>query len=230
MESLLNNPLFGVVITLGAFEIGKFIYAKTKIAVFNPLLIAIVLIISVLLNFEIPFDAYSSGGDIILFFLGPATVALAVPLYKQSELFKKHFIPVLMGTVVSSLTAMTSLVLLGKAMNVDVDLLRSFIPKSITTPIGIEVSRILGGEPSITIIGILITGITGYIVSPGVCKLFRIKNDIARGVSIGAASHVIGTTKALEIGEVTGAVSSMAIVITGIITLILAPVLVKIIL
>jgi predicted murein hydrolase (TIGR00659 family) len=225
MESLVNNSLFGMVITLGAFEMGKFIYRKTRIAVLNPLLLAITIIISILLKFNISFDTYSKGGDIIVFFLGPATVALAIPLYKQAELFKKYFIPVFFGIIVGALTAMTSVILMGKMMNLDITLIRSFIPKSITTPIGIEVSKALGGEPSITIVGILITGITGYIVSPRVCKLFKIKNDLARGVGIGVASHVIGTTRALEMGEVTGAMSSMAIVITGLVTLILAPLL-----
>uniref|UniRef100_UPI0035627E85 LrgB family protein n=1 Tax=Ilyobacter sp. TaxID=3100343 RepID=UPI0035627E85 len=200
MENLLNNPLFGVILSLGAFEIGKFIYSKTRFAIFNPLLMAISLIILLLLNFNIPFESYNEGGKIIVFFLGPATVVLAVPLYKQSELFKKHFFPIFLGIVVGALTAMTSVVVMGKMVGLDIMLIRSFIPKSITTPIGIEVSKALGGEPSITIMGILITGITGYIVSPMICKLFKINNFIAKGVGIGVASHAIGTTKALEMG------------------------------
>jgi len=230
MENLLNNPLFGVIISLGAFEIGKFIYSKTRMAIFNPLLISVTFIILVLLKFDIPFESYSQGGDIIVFFLGPATVVLAVPLYKQSELFKSYFVPIILGIIVGALVAMISVVLMGKLMGLNITLLRSFMPKSITTPIGIEVSKTLGGEPSITIMGILITGITGYIVAPAVCKLFRIKNYIARGVSIGSASHAIGTTKAIEMGEITGAMSSLAIVVTGLVTLILAPILAGIIL
>lgn len=227
MQDLLNNPLFGVVLTLGAFEIGKLIFSKTKMALFNPLLIAIGLIITILLKLDISLETYNHGGNIIVFLLGPATVTLAIPLYKQSELFKKHFIPILLGIIIGAITAISSVIVMGKMLKLDMDLLLSFVPKSITTPIGIEVSRSIGGEPSITIMGIILTGITGYIVAPKVCKIFKIKNEIAVGIGIGAASHAIGTSKALEMGEVSGAMGSLAIGVTGIITLILAPIMVQ---
>lgn len=230
MEELIKNPLFGIILSIGAFEIGKLINKKTGLAILNPLLLAIIMLIGLLKKFDIPFEDYSIGGNIVLFFLGPATVVLAIPLYKQRELFKRYLIPILLGISVGTITAVSSVIVLSKLAGLNIKLLLSFVPKSITTPIGIEVSRTLGGEPSITIMGILITGITGFIGAPWICRVCNINNSVARGIGIGAASHAIGTTKAIEMGEVEGAMSGLAIGVTGIITLILAPIIVKVML
>lgn len=223
MESLTNTPLFGVVISLVAFEIGKYIFNKTKLALFNPLLIGTIIVMGFLNYFKVPVSNYMVGGDLILFFLAPATVVLAVPLYRQLNLLKKNFLPIMVGGVVGSLTAIISVVVLGKIMGIDQKLLLSFMPKSITTPIGIELSTLLGGIPSITVFAIIVTGIIGNVSAPYVCSLCRIKHPVAKGIGIGISSHAVGTSRAIEMGEVEGAMSALSIVIAGILTIAIAP-------
>ncbi|MCI7222693.1 MULTISPECIES: LrgB family protein [Fusobacterium] len=224
-EMIVNDLFFGIVISFIAFEIGKFIFKKTQSPIFNPLLIGTLIVIAILKTFDISTDSYFKGASIINFFLGPATVALALPLYKQWNLFKKYFIPVMTGAIIGSFIGIISVILLGKLLDVDKTLLYSFMPKSITTPIGIEVSSILGGIPSLTVLGIILTGITGNVSAPFICKIFRIKHSVAKGIGIGVASHAVGTSKAMEMGEVEGSMSALSIVFAGILTLIWAPIL-----
>ncbi|MDD7409603.1 LrgB family protein [Fusobacterium gastrosuis] len=224
-EMIVNDLFFGIVISFIAFEIGKFIFKKTQSPIFNPLLIGTLIVITILKTFDISTDSYFKGASIINFFLGPATVALALPLYKQWNLFKKYFIPVMTGAIIGSFIGIISVILLGKLLDVDKTLLYSFMPKSITTPIGIEVSSILGGIPSLTVLGIILTGITGNVSAPFICKIFRIKHSVAKGIGIGVASHAVGTSKAMEMGEVEGSMSALSIVFAGILTLIWAPIL-----
>lgn len=224
-EMIVNDLFFGIVISFIAFEIGKFIFKKTQSPIFNPLLIGTLIVIVILKTFDISTDSYFKGASIINFFLGPATVALALPLYKQWNLFKKYFIPVMTGAIIGSFIGIISVILLGKLLDVDKTLLYSFMPKSITTPIGIEVSSILGGIPSLTVLGIILTGITGNVSAPFICKIFRIKHSVAKGIGIGVASHAVGTSKAMEMGEVEGSMSALSIVFAGILTLIWAPIL-----
>ncbi|MGL5088937.1 MAG: LrgB family protein [Cetobacterium sp.] len=221
MESL-NNPLFGLVISFLAFEIGNFLFKKTNFPLFNPLLVGSALVLAFLYYFSIPLEYYSKGGNMIEFFLVPATVLLAVPLYKQLGLLKKYYFPVLIGGLVGAITTISSTIILAKILGIDRSLLISFIPKSITTPIGIEVSKTLGGIIPITIFAIVITGISGNIFAVTICKIFKIDHPVAKGVAIGISSHAGGTAKAIEIGEVEGAMSALSIVVAGIITLILA--------
>ncbi|MBE6067637.1 MAG: LrgB family protein [Clostridium lundense] len=227
MTELLNSPMTGVLISLICFELGLYIYHKTKIPFFNPLLIAIILVIFVIKLFNISLDSFNIGGDLISFFLGPATVVLAVPLYHKLDLIKKYFAPILLGVTVGSITAMFSIYYISKLFGLNDELTFSLVPKSITTPIGIEVSKVIGGIPAITVAAIILTGIIGAVISPLVCKVFKIKNEIAIGISIGTASHAIGTTKAIEMGETEGAMSSLAIGIAGIITSLIAPILIS---
>lgn len=224
MKEILNNPLFWIFITLVAFEIGMAIHKKTKFPLFNPLLIAIVIVIGVLVVFKIDYEVYSLGGKFINSFLGPATVVLAVPLYKQLESLKENLWPILIGVFVGSVSSIVSIILLGKVFNLNETLIVSLIPKSVTTPIGVEVSKNLGGIPSVTIVAIVITGIFGAIIVPLVTKYFKIKNKIAIGVSIGTSAHALGTTKAIEMGETEGAMSSLSIGVAGIVTVIVAPI------
>lgn len=223
MSSIVNNPLFGIFLTLFAFEIGMAIYKKTKMPVLNPLLIAIAIVIAILLIFHINFKTYNIGGNFINAFLGPATVILAVPLYKQLQLLKDHFVPIITGIIVGSLSSMCCVIIMGYFLGIKHELIASLIPKSVTTPIGVEVSSGLGGIPSITVIAIIITGITGAVIAPMVCKVLKIEHEVAIGVSMGTASHAVGTTKALEIGETHGAMSSLSIGVAGLITVFLAP-------
>ena len=223
MEKIITNPLFWVLVTLVAFQIGVYISKKTKLPIFNPILIALTLIISGLLIFKIDYEVYNSGGQIINSFLGPATVVLAVPLYKQLDLLKKNFTAIIMGVVVGSTCSIISVILLGKILGVDTQLIVSLIPKSVTTPIGVELSNSLGGITSITIVSIVITGIAGAIIAPTVNRFLRIKSEIAIGIGIGTSSHALGTTKAFEMGEAQGAMSSLSIGVAGLITVLIAP-------
>lgn len=229
MEKILNDALFGVILSLIAFEIGKFLFEKTKIALFNPLLISTIIVMGVLYKFKIPVSSYMIGGDFILFFLAPATISLAIPLYQKIDLLKKHFIPIIGGGIVGAFVAIISVIFLGKLLNIDYQLVVSLIPKSITTPIGMEVSSMIGGIPSITVFAISVTGISGNIFAPIVYNIIKISHPVARGIGIGISSHAVGTSKAMEMGEIEGAMSALSIIIAGIITIILAPLLVRLV-
>lgn len=227
IDLIFNNSFFGIFISLIAFAIGKSLFNKFKLPILNPIFIAILLILIFMEIFNIPLDYYNKGGDILGFFIAPATVCLAIPLYKELASLKKYYKVIFLGGIVGSATAMASVLILGKLLNIEHAILLSFVPKSITTPIGIEVSKLLGGIPSITVFAIMVTGITGNIFAPFMLKLFRIENAIARGLGIGISSHAVGTAKAIEMGEVEGAMSALSIVIAGIITIFIAPLIVS---
>ncbi|WP_300384067.1 LrgB family protein [Clostridium sp.] len=224
MNILTDNILFGVVISLIAFEIGLFIYKKTKFPLFNPLLISIVLVIGFLVVFHIDYDIYNRGGQFINMFLGPATVVLAVPLYKQLNLLKKYLIPILIGIFIGSSVSIIAVIFLSNLFGLDKVITTSLIPKSVTTPIGIEISNQLGGLEPVTVLAIVFSGIFGAIIAPLLCKIFKIKNKVAIGLALGTSSHAIGTTKAFEFGETEGAMSSLSIGLAGIMTVFLAPI------
>lgn len=227
MTELINSPLFGIMISLLAFEFGCILYNKTKIAFFNPLFISQTIIILFLLKFHISVESYNKGGQLISFFLGPATVVLAVPLYKKLKLLKENAFAILTGITVGSAFGMISIILLSNVFGLNQALKLSMVPKSVTTPIGMDVSSQLGGIPAVTVAAILITGILGAIIGPYICKIFRIKDNLSIGIAMGTASHALGTTKALELGETEGAMSSLSVGIAGLITVMLAPVMVK---
>lgn len=193
-------------------------------AIFNPLLIAVLLIIIFLTVFHIDVDTYNKSGEFINMFLGPSTVVLAVPLYKQMDLLKKNATAILTGISVGSIIGICMIIGISYYLGLDSDIIKSLIPKSVTTPIGIAISSQLGGIVPITVLAVIVTGIMGSIIGPAVCRIFRINNKVAIGVAIGTASHAIGTSKALELGEVEGAMSSLSIGIAGIVTVILAPI------
>lgn len=221
--AILNSPFFGVILTLVVFKLGVYIAEKTQHAIFNPLLTSSIIIMVLLKSFNIPLKYYMSGGLFISFFLAPATVILIVPLFEKLELLKKYSVPILIGGVVGSITAIASVIILCRILGINEKLLLSFIPKSITTPIGIELSRMLGGVPSITVFAIIITGITGNVTAPFVYEVCGVRHPIAKGVGLGMASHVVGTVRACCMGEVEGAMSALSVVIAGVLTLIIAP-------
>lgn len=223
MSILTNNIFFGIVISLFAFECGLYISRKTKFPLLNPLLISILMIITFLVIFNIDVEKYNNGAQFINMFLGPATVILAVPLYKQINLLKQNFVPIIIGILIGSLVGIISVIILCFIFGLENVLTISLLSKSVTTPIGIEITNQLGGLVPVTVLAIVISGIVGSIVGPSICKLFKIKNEIAVGIAIGTASHAVGTTKALELGETQGAMSSLSIGIAGLITVFLAP-------
>ncbi|MBE6050000.1 MAG: LrgB family protein [Clostridium sp.] len=223
MSIITNNLFFGIILSLAAFEIGLYINKKTKVAIFNPLLIAILLVIGFLIAFNIDFDTYNSGAKFINMFLGPSTVVLALPLYKQIDLLKRNALSIISGILLGSIIGICSIIALSYIFKLDSDLMKSLIPKSVTTPIGIEISNQLEGIVPITVLAIILSGILGAVIGPYICKIFKINDSIAVGVSLGTASHAIGTTKALEIGEVEGAMSSLSIGVAGLMTVFIAP-------
>ena len=223
MSILANNLLFGIILSLLAFEAGLYIYKKSKIPLFNPLLIAITLVIGFLLIFNIDFDLYNAGAKFINMFLGPATVILAVPLYKQIELLKKHAPSILIGILFGSIIGIFSVIGLSYALGLNSQLIKSLLPKSVTTPIGIEISNQLEGIIPVTVLVIIVSGIIGAAIGPFLCKLFKITDSVAVGVALGTAAHAVGTSKALEIGETEGAMSGLSIGIAGLMTVFVAP-------
>ena len=222
MSELLYQPLFGIVLSLVTFLFAKWIGSKLKLAVLNPLLLAIVFCIVILQVFGIPLEAYEEGGDMISVFLGPATAVLAYSIYRQFALLKKYFVPVICGCLAGSVTSMASAWLLCELFGLEENLQASMIPKSVTTPIAIDISEQLGGITSVKVAIVIVTGILGSILCPYLMKIFRIQNRIAAGIAIGTCSHAVGTTKAVEIGEVEGAMSGIAIGVSGILTVLLS--------
>lgn len=225
MREVLNTPFFGIVLTIVAYEVGVACSRKFKLSICNPMMIAAVLIIGFLLISGIKLETYNLGGDYISIFLGPATAVLAVPLYKQLDKLKSHLVPILIGILVGTLTSFAIVTLCAGIFQIEDVLKFSLLPKSITIPMGVELSKSIGGIPAITIASIVITGITGGVVAPIICRVCKIKHPVAQGIAVGTASHAVGTAKALEMGETQGAMSSLAIGVTGVITSVITPIL-----
>lgn len=225
--AFIDTAYFGFTITLVAFLIGQWINQKTKNAFMNPLLISIVLIIIVLLVFDIDYEVYNQGGSIISFFLGPFTVLLAVPLYNQIEVLKKSGVSVVVGILVGCFTSVISIYLLSDILGLEEVLKLSLVPKSVTAAISREISGQIGGIPALTVAVTVLTGITGNVIGPMICNLFRIKDRVAVGIALGTTSHAIGTAKAIELGEIEGAMGSLAISVAGLFTVFIAPLVVN---
>lgn len=220
MAELFASPFFGISLSVIAFWVGVRVQKKTKLVLCNPLLIAIVLVSAVLLVCRIPYESYNQGGAIINMFLAPATACLAVSIYTQINLLKENWLPILVGCTAGSFTSMGSIYLMCRLFRLDEAVSASLIPKSVTTPIAVSISENLGGIQAITVVAVIITGILGSILAPVLIKLFRVKDPVAAGLAIGACSHAVGTSKALELGETEGAMSGLAIGICGILTVI----------
>lgn len=223
-DLLCNSVYFGVAVSVMGYAIGVFIKRKFKWEFLNPLLISIIFVMLVLIVFHIDYDSYNEGAKYLSYFLTPATVCLAIPLYQQLELLKKNIKAVFIGISTGVLTSLGSVLCLSLLFHFTNEQYVTLLPKSITTAIGIGVSQELGGIMTITVAVIIVTGIIGNVIAEGLCKLFKIKDPIAVGLAIGTSAHAVGTTKAFEIGEIEGAMSSLSIVVAGLLTVILAPV------
>lgn len=216
----IESVFFGVVLTLLCYEIGLVIKKKVKFSLANPLLIASLIIIAVLLAMGIDYQTYADGTRYISFFLTPATVSLAIPLYRRLELLKRYPVAILGGILSGVLTTMVSIWLMSLAFGLTHEQYVTLLPKSITTAIGMGVSEKMGGIVTITVVSISITGILGNVIAEYWLKLWKIQEPIARGLAIGTSAHALGTAKAMELGEVEGAMSSLSIVVTGILTVV----------
>lgn len=217
-EFITESVFFGVTITLFAYEFGLWVKKKTKLAVCNPLLIAIIAIILFLLVFRIDYTVYNVGAKYISYLLTPATVCLAVPLYEQFELLKKNWKAVLAGIISGVITSVSSILVLAILFGLNHEQYVTLLPKSITTAIGMGVSEELGGFVTITVAVIVVTGVFGYITADIILKLFHINEPIAKGVAIGSAAHAAGTARAMELGAIEGAMSSLSIAVSGLLT------------
>ncbi len=221
MEHLLEeSAFFGVLISIIGYQTGLFLRKKFKLAIFNPLLVSILLIIAVLLVFHVDYDSYNSSAKFLSYLLTPATICLAAPLYEQLELLKKNYRAILIGIISGVLSSLGSIFIFSLLFHFSHAEYATLLPKSITTAIGMGVSEELGGIVTITVTVIIITGVLGNMMAERVCRLFRIKDPIARGIAIGTAAHAIGTAKAMEMGEIEGAMSSLAIAVAGLITVV----------
>lgn len=221
-EVLKNSTTIGIVISLLSYEIGIALKGRFKKAFLNPLLISIVLVILFMLGFHISYESYNQSARYLSYLLTPATVSLAIPLYQQLELLKKNLAAILIGVFSGMLTSLCSILALSVLFRLNHEQYITLLPKSITTAIGIGVSEELGGYTTITVAVIILTGILGNMIAEPVCRLFAIRSPLARGLALGTAAHAIGTAKAMELGEIEGAMSSLAIVVCGIMTVIAA--------
>lgn len=223
MNLFFENDVFIVTLTFVAFFTAKKIQEKTRIILLNPILVAIIMIISFLFLFKIDFEVYHKGSSLIAFFLKPAIVALGVPLYQQIDKIKIQAVPILVSQLVGCLVGVVSVVLIAKWMGAPRDIILSLAPKSVTTPIAMEVSKTIGGIPPLTASVVILVGIFGSIFGYGIMKFTRIKSSLAQGISMGTAAHVVGTSKSMEISQNFGAMSSIGLIVNGVLTALLAP-------
>ena len=223
-EYFANSIFFGIFLTIFMYQIGAAIQKKWPLPIFNPLLISMFAIIGILVVTKIPYETYEQGARFIGNLLTPLTVCLAVPLYRQLKVLKENIAAVLISITCGCLAHIATMLVLAKVLGVEDVLRNSVLGKSVTTAIALGVTNELGGIQGITIIGVVVAGVMGPLVGPTVLRLAHVKNPVAFGLGMGSASHAIGTSKALEIGEVEGAMSSLAIVVTGILTVIIVPI------
>ena len=225
MNSFFQESLFaGVALSLVAYAIGMLLKKKFKIGLFNPLLISIIISIVVLVIGDVEYEVYEESAKYLSYLLTPATVCLAIPLYEQWELLKKNYKAVICGLLTGALTSLATVLALSMIFGLSHQEYVTLLPKSITTAIGMGLSEELGGYVEITVAVIIITGVLGNIFGDLICKIFHIKEPISKGLAFGASSHAIGTARAIEIGEVEGAMSGLAIAVSGIFTVVFASV------
>lgn len=223
VEFLQSITLFPLLLSLGTYQVGVWCQKKTKLAICNPLLIATVLSIGVLLLTDFDLQVYQAGSAWITWLLTPATVCLAVPLYEQLKVLKKHLPAILAGVVSGVVTSLLSILLLCRLFRLEDVVTISLLPKSITTAIALALTEQSGGISALTTFAIVITGILGNLSGSAFCKLMKLTDPVAQGVGFGTASHVIGTSRAMEVDPLTGAVSSLSLAVAGILTAILFP-------
>ena len=224
MESIAGTSLyFGMLLSVGAYLFGVWLKKKTGLSILNPLLVAIIAVILFLKVFHVSYEAYNKGGEYLSYFLTPATVCLAIPLYKQLELLLNNKLAVGASILTGVLGSAGSVLVMAKAFGLNHQIYVTLRPKSITTAIGMGVSEEAGGIVTLTVVSIIVTGIIGNIIADLVFQLLKIEEPMAKGLALGTSAHAIGTARALELGEVEGAMSSLAIAVAGVLTVIVVP-------
>lgn len=224
MAGLTGSSLyFGMLVSVGAYLFGIWLRRKTGLALFNPLLIAVTAVILFLSVFHISYETYNRGAGFLNYLLTPATVCLAIPLYRQLELLKKNLAAVGVAIITGVIGSVGSIFLMSKAFKLEHIYYVTLLPKSITTAIAMGVSEEAGGIVTLTVVSIIITGILGSMIAEGLFKIFKIEEPIARGLALGTAAHAMGTARALELGEIEGAMGSLSIAVAGLLTVIVVP-------
>ena len=224
MESIAGTSLyFGMLLSVGAYLFGVWLKKKTGLSILNPLLVAIIAVILFLKVFHVSYEAYNKGGEYLSYFLTPATVCLAIPLYKQLELLLNNKLAVGASILTGVLGSAGSVLVMAKAFGLNHQIYVTLLPKSITTAIGMGVSEEAGGIVTLTVVSIIVTGIIGNIIADLVFQLLKIEEPMAKGLALGTSAHAIGTARALELGEVEGAMSSLAIAVAGVLAVLVVP-------
>lgn len=219
-DLFLNSAMAGVTLSLVVYMLGCWLKKKTGLALFNPLLLSIIVTILVLIVGKVDYDTYNEGAKYLSWFLTPATVSLAIPLYEQLTLLRKNFKAVMAGIVAGVLSSLVVILIMSVLLGLSHTEYVTLLPKSITTAIGMGVSEELDGYVTITVAAIVTTGVLGNILAEPILKLFRITEPIAKGVALGSSAHAIGTAKAMELGDIEGAMSSLSIAVAGLLTVI----------
>ena len=223
MKAIITNEYFMLAFTFGVFYAAKIIQRRLGWVLFNPILVAIAVIIVFLLSMDIPYDTYHESAKMIDFWLKPAVVALGVPLYLQLSSIKRQFLPILASQMVGCIAGIVSVVIIAKVLGASDTVLMSLASKSVTTPIAMEVTQVLGGIPSLTAAIVVITGLIGAIIGFKTLSVGHVSNPMALGLSMGAASHAIGTSAAMDRDQFVGAYASLGLTLNGILTALLTP-------
>lgn len=221
------HALLYIVATLAIYAISKKMYQRYPKVYLSPLLITPVMLILILMIKGISFEDYNTGGQWLSKMLQPATIAFAIPLYKYYDVLKKHATVILVSVLTGSITAIVSSALIAELLKLDASMVHSLIPRSVTTPIAMNISQIIGGVPNITAVFVIITGLLGTMLGPMIVRWFRIESEVARGVLLGTGAHGTGTSKAFEFSSLTGTISSISMIVSALLTLGIAPILIS---
>ena len=227
MRELLSISILPVVLTLFAYRFGTFCQSKLKTPLCNPIIVAVLVVLGVLSVSGLELEVYRQGANMLSWLMTPATVCLAISMYEQVQVLKKRAGMILAGVAAGAISSIAMVLAIGLLCKFDADLILSLLPKSVTTAIGVPLSQITGGVAAITTATIIVTGIVASVIGPFLCRIFRLTDEVAQGVAFGTAGHVVGTAKANELSPLTGAVSSFSLVISGIITAIVLPIVVE---
>lgn len=227
MTELLSIAILPVVLTLVAYRFGMFCQSKLKTPLCNPIIVAVLVVLGVLSVSGLELEVYRQGANMLSWLMTPATVCLAISMYEQVQVLKKRAGMILAGVAAGAISSIAMVLAIGLLCKFDADLILSLLPKSVTTAIGVPLSQLTGGVAAITTATIIVTGIVASVIGPFLCRIFRLTDEVAQGVAFGTAGHVVGTAKANELSPLTGAVSSFSLVISGIITAVILPIVVK---